>query len=163
MALTPRQRTVLKDWAALRIANWVYTQTWRVGVKETVQVVHPFTGETLDKQRPVVVQDSRMVDTYDADGNVDGQVEEFFMRRDYTEDSAQMIDREEVITRLHRKALKRGMTDTVDEVEVPIRRRTIGNFFRNNRAYFHGLIPGVSWGGANRAGRIAARTEDPDA
>ena len=155
MALTSQQKIALRDWLQANIYKAVHTVTYHVGVKETIQVADPIDGSSIDKQVPVMVQDSRFEDVYDEDGNVTGQTEVFFMRRDYTEATMDMIDLAEVVTRVRMKAEKQGFEDVTDE--------QVEDLLKEYKDTIKSWIPGVSWGGANKLGRKAALVEDPDA
>jgi hypothetical protein len=154
MPLTDPQKIALRDWLQANLYKAVHTVTFREGVKQTMQVTDPLSGATLDKDVPVMVQDSRFFDTYDEDGNVIGQREEFYMRREYVERTMDMIDVQEVIFRVRAKAIKQGFAGvTANQV------RELLSEYRDT---IQSWIPGVSWGGSNTVGRHAALTDDPD-
>ena len=155
MALTDPQKIALRDWLQANIHKAVRTVTYREGVKQTVQVTDPLSGTPLDKEVPVMVQDSRFEDTFDDDNNPTGQREIFFMRRDYTEHTMDMIDVQEVIFRVRAKAIKQGYPGvTANQVR---------NLLLEYRDTIRSWVPGVSWGGSSHAGRQAALVDDPDA
>lgn len=154
MALTAEQKIALRDWLQANIHKAVHTVTYREGVKQTVQVTDPMSGATVDKEVPVMVQDSRFEDTFDDDNNPTGQREVFFMRREYVERTMDMIDVQEVIFRVRAKAIKQGFTGvTANQVR---------ELLKEYRDTIRSWIPGVSWGGSNPTGRHVALTEDPD-